>query len=106
MKCVSCGKKINDARIVCEGCRSLDRCSKFLIVHTCESFEQMEGKTKGVCRYVLLCEPIKKALKGEALIEPLMGHVVCPHPYENLRYILYGEFSREDLEKNYKEYLE
>ena len=106
MKCVNCGKKIDEGRIVCQGCRNSDIYNKFLIVHTCNSFMQMEGKITSVCQFVLNCAPIKKALEGKAFIRPHVGHIVCPHPSENLGYILYGEFSREDLMKNYKEYLE
>ena len=106
MKCVNCGKKTDEGRIVCQGCRNSDIYNKFLTVHTCGSFMQMEGKIEGVCRNVLFCAPIKKALEGEPLIEPWLGHVICPHSSENLIYILHGEFSREDLEHNYKEYLE
>lgn len=66
----------------------------------------MKGEIKGVCQNVLFCAPIKKALKKESLIEPSIGHVICPYPYINLMYILYRTFSKEDLERNYSECFE
>jgi hypothetical protein len=66
----------------------------------------MESEDEGVCQNVLLCKPIKSALKSEAFIKPSLGHIVCPHPNENLRYVLYGKFSREELKGNYAEFLE
>ncbi|TFH06558.1 MAG: hypothetical protein E4H14_10585 [Candidatus Thorarchaeota archaeon] len=66
---------------------------------------QQEGEMDGVCRNLLLCEPLKRALKSEPLIVPGIGHVVCPYPGINLSMILNREYSEEQLAKNYKECL-
>ncbi|MBU7045388.1 MAG: hypothetical protein HXS54_03040 [Theionarchaea archaeon] len=106
MKCINCGKDTDEGKVVCQGCLGVDRYDKFLRIHVCNSFIQMESEVEGVCQYVLLCAPIKKALESEALIVPFQGHIVCPYPGINLGYILYKKFSRENLEKNYSEYLD
>lgn len=57
----------------------------------------------GVCRNLLACEPIKRALKKRTLIEPHLGHVVCPHAGTNLGQMVYKEFDEDDLRSNYGE---
>lgn len=106
MKCINCGEKTDENQIVCAKCKSVDRCRHFLMAHVCGSFRQMENAEKGACANFLLCEPIKKALKSEALIAPNIGHVICPHAGINLAKAVYGQFTEEILKTNYPECLE
>ena len=85
---------------------NVDAYVKFLEAHICRSFMQKKGEMKGICQNVLLCEPIKKALKNEMLIAPSIGHVVCPYPRINLGYIVYRTFDKKDLERSYSECFE
>jgi len=66
----------------------------------------MENAENGTCANFLLCEPIKRALKSEALIVPNLGHVICPHASINLAKAIYGQFTEEILRTNYPECLE
>ncbi|GEM_PF-3414213 len=106
MKCVSCGEKKENNQIVCPKCRGVDRRLHFLTAHACRSFVQMENAEKGLCANFLLCEPIKRALKNGALIEPNLGDVVCPHASINLSKAVYGQFAEEMIRMRYPECLE
>jgi hypothetical protein len=53
-----------------------------------------------------MCDPIKRALKNEPLIVPNLGHVICPYAYVNLSRVINGEFTQEEIRKNYKECIE
>lgn len=84
MKCVNCGEKTDKNQIICAKCRGVDSCLHFLTAHVCGSFMQVENDVEGSCRWFLDCEPIKRALKSEALIDSHLGHVICPYASVNL----------------------
>jgi len=73
-------------------------------VHTCQSFVQKIGEQEGACEFYLACEPIKRALKREALINRNLGHVICPYPEINLS--RYMEVAKEQIKAKYPECLE
>lgn len=102
MKCLICGEKTNN-KLLCGKHTSVEHCLLYLTVHTCNSFKQKKGEPQGVCEFHLLCEPIKKALKHEALINPNLGHVVCPYAEMNLSKVIYSEVSDEEIKSNYPE---
>lgn len=106
MKCVNCGSKTDGNRIVCRRCSGVDRPYNYMKIHKCGSFTQMKDSEKGVCNIFYLCQPIKKALKNEALIDPNLGHVICPYARINLKKIISGKLSEELLKQNYKECIE
>ncbi len=96
-------KKHEEKQLSAQVVGGVDRHRPFVHAHICQSFIQVKGDVEGVCKKFLLCTPIKKALKNELLIEPNLGHVVCPHASTNLAKIIYGEFDEETLKMNYKE---
>jgi hypothetical protein len=102
MKCLICGAKTNN-RLLCGKHTGVDQCLPYLTVHNCQSFTQKKGEPEGVCQNHLLCEPIKRALKHEALINQNLGHVVCPHAGMNLSKAVYSEVNEEEVKSNYPE---
>ena len=106
MKCVNCGLKAEEGKLLCTKCMTADYYTQFVKSHTCSSFTQKEGGIDGVCENAIVCEPMKKALQGLPLIVPQLGHVTCPYPSLNVSYLVYGIFDRESIKRNYKEYLD
>jgi len=106
MKCVNCGRKTEEGKLLCSKCIKIDYYTQFVASHTCNSFFQKEGEMEGVCQNAIVCEPMKNALQGQPLIVPQLGHVTCPHPSLNVSYLVHGRFDRETLKRNYKEYLD
>lgn len=102
MKCVSCGNKTRGNHLVCPKCSGIESHLQFLEAHKCGSFFQIEGEAQGTCRNALMCEPIKRALKNEPLIDPQIGHVFCPYASINLYRIIHSEFDKHEL-RNYTE---
>jgi hypothetical protein len=105
MKSGNCGGGTEKGKLLCST-TSVKNSSAFSKVHTCQSFMQKEGETKGICEFATICAPMKKALQGKPLIDTQLGHVICPHPSVNISYLRYQKFDKESLRHNYKEYLE
>lgn len=106
MRCLVCGEK-TEKKVLCKKhIRDTDSLALYVTGHTCHSFFQIKDGVPGMCQNHLLCEPIKRALKGEILIVPNLGHVVCPHPTINLADFVYGKIEEKDIKQNYPECLE
>ena len=107
MICISCKRKIEGegVTIVCSSCRSIDNFRQYIKADPCKSFRQKKGGEKGECEYCFSCAPMKKALQKQMILSPYLGHKVCPHPEENLRRLIYGEFTLEEIMSNYLEYI-
>lgn len=103
MKCVNCGETTKGSLITCPDCSNLDSLVKVLSSHVCGSFFQVENEVKGSCRNFYMCKPIKMALQNKPLIEPGIGHVVCPYPSINLGKIMHSEMSEDMIKNNYSE---
>ena len=98
MNCIKCGNPTEGNKIICTSCIDTKSAIKYVSVHNCRSFMQMKDAPIGVCQNILLCTPIKKALKNESLFMQL-GHVVCPYASANISYITYRDFSNEEVEE-------
>jgi len=105
MKCLICGEKTKN-KLLCEKHASLGDCLPYLTFHICRSFAQKKGEPEGVCEFHLLCEPIKRALKREVLIDRNIGHVICPHAQINLGKAIYLKVSEVEIKNNYPECLD
>lgn len=107
MKCVHCGSISQEGKLLCQKCmKESEWYSQFVKSHTCNSFMPKEGGANVVCKNAISCQPMKKALQEQQLINSQMGHVVCPYPEMNISHLIYNKFSKETLERNYKEYLD
>jgi hypothetical protein len=106
MKCLICGAKTNKKILCNKHMRETDSFALSLTNHTCGSFFQRKNDVIGICQNNLLCEPIKRALKGETLIAPNSGHVVCPYPTINLIKIVYRDLEENEIKQNYPECLD
>lgn len=106
MKCVNCGGKAEEGRLLCPKCLGIENYTQFVSSHVCGSFMQKTGEMDGVCQNAIVCEPMKRALQGQPLIDPQLGHVICPYPSINISYLRYQKFDKDTLKIKYNEYLE
>ncbi|MBA3046098.1 MAG: hypothetical protein FP824_07780 [Euryarchaeota archaeon] len=103
MKCVNCQDETTNDKILCFNCMGVDPHLHFVKAHICQTYQQMKGAEEGVCHRVFDCTPIKLALQNKSLIKPHQGHIVCPHPRQNLGMIIYGKYNIRVLKTNYRE---
>ena len=93
MKCVNCGGKAEEGKSLRPKCLGIEN-------HTCGSFMQKTGEMDGVCQNAILCEPMKRALQGQSLIDPQLGRVICPYPSVNISFLRHLKSDRKLRESN------
>ena len=104
MKCLVCGKK-SDKQILCNQHLGTDIPLNYLKSQTCGSFVQRKDDVAGICTNNLSCKPVKMALKGEPFFQLNLGHIVCPHASENISWVMYRDFTEDEVKSNYPECL-
>ena len=80
MKCVKCGGKAEEGKLLCQKCLGIEDPTQFVLSHVCGSFMQKAGEMDGVCQNAIVCEPMKRALQGQPLIDPELGHCYVSLP--------------------------
>ena len=105
MKCVNCGEKGEEGKLLSPKYSEIENNTQFVSSYIYGSFMQKTGEMDGVSQNAIVCEPMKRALQGQSLIDPHLGHVTCPYPSVNISYLRYRTFDKETIRPNYKEYL-